>query len=125
MSHTLSNTLTQLRNSSILGKRLCRVPFTGMNERFLSVLKDAGYIGGLSIIESQPRNEIEINLLPGRIKTIKQVSKPGRRAYVGYREMPVVKNGLGQVIVSTPLGIMTGVEARAKKVGGEVICLVA
>lgn len=125
MSHTLSNTLTQLRNSNALGKRQCRVPFTKLNERFLSVLKDAGYIGEIQKVEDAARAELEISLLPGRLHEIRGISTPGRRQYVGYREMPVVKNGLGDVIVSTPAGIMTGVKAREQKVGGELICRVA
>lgn len=125
MSHILSNTLTQLRNSNALAKRQCRVPFTKLNERFLTVLKESGYIGGLEIIEATPRNEIEITLIPGRLHELKIASTPGRRQYVGYREMPVVKNGLGDVIVSTPQGIMTGVQAREKKIGGELICRLA
>lgn len=125
MSHTLSNTLTQLRNSTALGKRQCRVPFTKLNERFLTVLKETNYVGEIQKIDGEPRAELEISLLPGRLHEIKGVSTPGRRQYVGYREMPIVKNGLGDVIVSTPQGIMTGRQARDKKVGGELICRVA
>jgi small subunit ribosomal protein S8 len=125
MSHILSNTLTQLRNSNALSKRQCRVPFTKLNESFLTVLKEAGYIGGIEKIDGEPRAEIEITMIPGRLHELKVVSTPGRRQYVGYREMPVVKNGLGDVIISTPQGIMTGVQARAKKIGGELICRLA
>jgi len=125
MSHILSNTLTQLRNSNALDKRECRVPFSNLNERFLSVLKEAGYIGDIKKEDGEPRAEIIITLIPGRLHEMASISTPGRRQYVGYKEMPVVKNGLGDVIISTPQGIMTGVQAREKKIGGELICRLA
>lgn len=125
MSHILSNTLTQLRNSNALDKKSCLVPWSGLNERFLAALAEAGYIGGQERIAGRPRDMIEVALLPQRIHELVMMSTPGRRQYIGYREIPLVKNGLGDVVLSTPQGIMTGKQAREKKVGGEVICRLA
>jgi small subunit ribosomal protein S8 len=56
------------------------------------------------------------------ITGLERVSKPGRRMYIGYREIPWVRSGLGINIVSTPNGVMTGRQARREKVGGEILC---
>lgn len=125
MSHILSNTLTQIRNSNALAKKRCLVPWSGLNERFLMALVDAGFIGGQERLAREPRDMIEIVLLPERIHELTVVSTPGRRQYVGYREIPTVRNGLGDVVISTPQGIMMGKQAKEKKVGGEVICRLA
>lgn len=125
MSHLIANTLTQIRNSAAVGKRQCRVVWSGFNERFLLALQEAGYIAKVEKIDDRGRAELEISLIPGRIQRLDLVSKPGRRSYVGYRQMPVIMNGLGTVIISTPKGIMTGENAKAQKLGGEVICQVA
>ena len=58
------------------------------------------------------------------IKELKRISKPGRRVYLGVKDIPQVRQGLGVSIVSTPQGVMSDASARAKNVGGEVICTV-
>jgi len=58
------------------------------------------------------------------IKSLKRVSTPGLRCYTGYKDMPRVINGLGIAIISTSKGVMTDKEARAEKIGGEVLCYV-
>jgi small subunit ribosomal protein S8 len=58
------------------------------------------------------------------IREVKRVSKPGRRVYMGDKEIPSVRNGLGVSIVSTPKGVMSDANARAANVGGEVLCTV-
>ena len=58
------------------------------------------------------------------IREVKRVSKPGRRVYMGVKDIPSVRNGLGISIVSTPKGVMSDANARAANVGGEVLCTV-
>ena len=58
------------------------------------------------------------------IRELKRVSKPGRRVYLGVKDIPQVRQGLGVSIVSTPQGVMSDANARAKNVGGEVLCTV-
>jgi small subunit ribosomal protein S8 len=58
------------------------------------------------------------------IREVKRVSKPGRRVYLGMKDIPVVRQGLGVSIVSTSMGVMSDANARAKNVGGEVLCTV-
>ena len=93
------------------------------------VLKDEGYIDDFKINAADGKQELEIALkyYAGRpvIERIERVSKPGLRIYKGCDDIPRVMNGLGVAIVSTPKGVMTDRKARATKVGGEVLCIVA
>lgn len=126
MSHLIPNTLTQIRNSVAVGKTECVVPFSMYNQRLLAAIKDAGYLGDTVAEEVEGAHKrLRITLLPGKIHTIDLISSPGRRVYVGYREMPVILNGFGTIIVSTPKGIMTGEDAKKAQLGGELICKIA
>ena len=94
-----------------------------------AVLKDEGYVEDFAVREASGKPTLEIGLkyYAGRpvIERIERVSKPGLRIYKGCEDIPRVMNGLGVAIVSTPKGVMTDREARASKVGGEVLCIVA
>jgi small subunit ribosomal protein S8 len=90
-------------------------------------LKDEGYIEDYRVVEEKPQIKIEIVLKYDEKKRpviagIKRVSKPGRRIYRGYKELPRVLDGMGIAIISTSQGIMTDHEARKRRLGGEVIC---
>jgi small subunit ribosomal protein S8 len=95
----------------------------------LDVLASEGYIRGYDrVATDNGQGEIVISLkyFEGTpvIREVKRVSKPGRRVYMSVKEIPVVRNGLGISIVSTPKGVMTDANARAANVGGEVLCTV-
>jgi small subunit ribosomal protein S8 len=95
----------------------------------LDVLKDEGYIRGYESVKAdggQPELEIHLKYYEGEpvIRELKRVSKPGRRVYMGVKEIPSVRNGLGVSIVSTPKGVMSDAAARTANVGGEVLCTV-
>jgi small subunit ribosomal protein S8 len=89
------------------------------------VLQREGYIRGFAEDASgaHPQLRIELKYFEGQpaIKHLARVSKPGRRVYSGSKELPVVRNGLGITIVSTPRGVLSDAEARASNVGGEVL----
>jgi len=94
-----------------------------------AVLKEEGYVEKFVVnqADGKPVLDIELKYYAGRpvIERIERVSKPGLRIYKGCEDIPRVMNGLGVAIVSTPKGVMTDRKARASKVGGEVLCIVA
>lgn len=90
---------------------------------------DEGYIRGyerVSAANGMPEIEISLKYYEGTpvIRELKRVSKPGRRVYMGSKDIPSVRNGLGVSIVSTPKGVMSDASARSANVGGEVLCTV-
>jgi small subunit ribosomal protein S8 len=95
----------------------------------LDVLADEGYIRGYEKTtgkDGHPAIEISLKYYDGTpvIREVKRVSKPGRRVYLGVKDIPVVRQGLGVSIVSTSRGVMSDSSARANNVGGEVLCTV-
>jgi len=95
----------------------------------LDVLADEGYIRGYEKMtgkDGHPAIEISLKYYDGTpvIREVKRVSKPGRRVYLGVKDIPVVRQGLGVSIVSTSRGVMSDTSARANNVGGEVLCTV-
>jgi len=95
----------------------------------LDVLSDEGYIRGYEKMtgdDGHPAIEISLKYFDGTpvIREVKRVSKPGRRVYLGIKDIPQVRQGLGVSIVSTSQGVMSDSAARIANVGGEVICTV-
>ena len=129
MNDPLGDLLTRIRNAQMRGKSTVRTPASKLRVWVLDVLKDEGYIRGYERTKSADgHDELEVSLkyFEGTpvIRELKRVSKPGRRVYLGVKELPSVRNGLGVSIVSTPKGVMTDASARAANVGGEVLCTV-
>lgn len=125
----LGDMLTRIRNAQMRNKSTVRSPASKIRAWVLDVLKDEGYIRGYERVKSERGlDELEISLkyydgMPV-IKELKRVSTPGRRVYSGAKEIPMVRQGLGVAIVSTPKGVMSDAQARAANVGGEVLCRV-
>jgi small subunit ribosomal protein S8 len=105
------------------------MPSSKVKAAIAAVLKDEGYVEDFAVRQNDGKATLEIALkyYAGRpvIERIERVSKPGLRIYKGCEDIPRVMNGLGVAIVSTPKGVMTDRKARATKVGGEVLCIVA
>lgn len=121
--------LTRIRNAQMRGKSSVNTPASKLRRWVLDVLKDEGYIRGYSeteIVNGVSELEIELKYYEGQpvIQEIQRVSKPGRRVYSSVKTMPVVRNGLGISIVSTPKGVMSDNAARENNVGGEILCRV-
>jgi|TARA_Y100001933_G_scaffold262679_1_gene321241 small subunit ribosomal protein S8 len=129
MNDPIGDMLTRIRNAQMRGRSTVRTPASKMRVRVLDVLASEGYIRGYEAVTGErghPELEISLKYFEGTpvIREMKRVSKPGRRVYMGVRDIPSVRQGLGVSIVSTPKGVMSDAAARAANVGGEVLCTV-
>jgi small subunit ribosomal protein S8 len=129
MNDPIGDMLTRIRNSQLRGKSTVKTPASMLRARVLDVLLSEGYIRGYektATANGQGEFEISLKYYEGTpvIREVKRVSKPGRRVYMGVKDIPTVRNGLGISIVSTPKGVMSDANARAANVGGEVLCTV-
>lgn len=129
MSDPISDMLTRIRNAQMASKAAVVMPSSKVKVAISKVLKDEGYIDDYSVstVDDKVMLELVLKYYAGRpvIERIDRVSKPGLRIYRGVDSIPVVMNGLGVAIVSTPKGVMTDRKARANNIGGEVLCVVA
>jgi small subunit ribosomal protein S8 len=125
MSDPISNMLTSIRNAGQARLPEVIIPHSIMKESIAHVLKREGYVAEVAI-EGKPRKQIKIKLkYTGRkpvIEGVRRISTPGLRRYTGALDVPRVRGGLGVSILSTSEGIMTGMQARKKNVGGELLC---
>lgn len=129
MNDPLGDMLTRIRNAQMRGKSTVRTPASKLRAWVLDVLADEGYIRGYeraTTDNGQGELIISLKYFEGTpvIRDLKRVSKPGRRVYMGVKDIPSVRNGLGVSIVSTPKGVMSDAAARSANVGGEVLCTV-
>ncbi len=130
MSDPIADMLTRIRNAQLAEKASVSMPSSKLKVAIAAVLKDEGYVEDFAVRQSDDGKatlEIGLKYYAGRpvIERIERVSKPGLRIYKGAEDIPRVMNGLGVAIVSTPKGVMTDRKARASRVGGEVLCIVA
>ena len=125
LTDPLGDLLTRIRNGQRAKKDSVLSPASKLRARVLEVLQREGYIRGYSEDATgiHPQLRVELKYFEGEpaIKHVARVSKPGRRVYSGSKELPVIRNGLGISIVSTPKGVLSDAEARAANVGGEVL----
>ncbi|PSL18545.1 30S ribosomal protein S8 [Shimia abyssi] len=128
MNDPIGDMLTRIRNGQMRGKSVVSTPASKLRGWVLDVLADEGYIRGYEASEENGHAAFEISLkyYEGTpvIRELKRVSTPGRRVYMGVNDIPVVRQGLGVSIVSTPKGVMSDASARSNNVGGEVLCTV-
>ena len=132
MSDPIADMLTRMRNAVMRQHPTVAIPYSKIKKDLAEVLKDEGYIEDFSILPETPQPVLRINLkyLGDRrsqrsiITKIERVSKPGRRVYVGKKEIPWILQGMGIAILTTSKGVMTGQNARRVGVGGEVLCKV-
>jgi small subunit ribosomal protein S8 len=125
----LGDLLTRIRNAQRRGRSTVQSPASKLRLHVLEVLQREGYIRGFTEVEKDGRKELDIELkyYDGApvISDIQRISKPGRRVYSAVRDIPLVRNGLGVSILSTPKGVMSDNEARTQNVGGEILCRVS
>lgn len=129
MTDPIADLLTRIRNGQHAGHKSIKVSLSKEKKAVVAILKSEGFVEDYHEIPGTPRGLLEVTLKydrenKGAIHELKRASTPGRRVYVGAKEIPQVKSGLGVSIVSTPRGIMADHMARKENVGGELICTV-
>lgn len=122
----IADMLIRIKNASLANHDEVYSPYSKLKERLAKILKHTGFIKEARIITNGGK-KLKIILSYKKdgqpaISQIVRVSKPGKKVYVGKRNIPFILGGLGIAIISTPLGLMTDSQARKKGVGGEVIC---
>ncbi|HOJ99416.1 MAG TPA: 30S ribosomal protein S8 [Termitinemataceae bacterium] len=129
VSDPVADMLTKIRNAGLARHEKVDIPTSKLKLEIVKILKTEGYIKNFKKITQDGVNTIRIFLKYDEkqnpvIHGLERISKPGRRVYTGYKDMPRVYNGYGTLIVSTSLGVTTGKKAAEKKVGGEILCTV-
>lgn len=124
----IADMLTRIRNAAASGRAEVRLPYSTMKERIAQILVKDGYIVSVDTQEQAGFRQLVLDIDQQKAKkpftALIRVSKPGRRMYAKRDDIPRVLGGRGMVIISTSAGLMTGYEARAKGLGGELICKV-
>lgn len=123
----IADLLTRIRNASLVQRQQVVIPSSKIKLEIAKILQQEGFIKEFSVTDAKPQANLVISLkYVGRgvpvINGLDRISKPGRRIYTGYQNIPWVRSGLGISIVSTPQGLMTGRKARRSKLGGEILC---
>ncbi len=127
LSDPIGDMLARIKNAQVRNHRKVSLPSSKFKAKIADVLKSEGYIIDYKINdEKKPLIEINLKYNSGNpvINTIERISKPGRRIFSSASSLPKINNGLGIAIISTPQGVMTDIDARKKKLGGEIICKV-
>ncbi len=128
LNDPIGDMLARIKNSLLRNHKKVELPSSKFKVKIAEVLKNEGYIidHKVSSDEKKPILEIILKYNYGSpvISSIQRVSKPGRRIFSSAESLPKINNGLGIAIVSTPKGVMSDVDARKQKIGGEIICKV-
>ena len=127
MTDPIADMLTRIRNAQQAGHSHLVVPRSKLKLELARILKDEGFIEGFIDDADGPQGSIKVFLRydaarKGVIRGLQRVSRPSRRVYVGKNDIPLVRNGLGVAILTTPQGVLTDRDARQAGVGGEVMC---
>jgi small subunit ribosomal protein S8 len=126
----IADFLTRIRNAQMAGHRIVEIPASNLKKRMTEILYNQGYILKYKFEDDNKQGVIKIALKydtqtkQPAIQSLERISSPGLRSYAKPNEFRRVKNGLGVAIISTSKGVMTDKEAKAKNVGGEVLCYV-
>lgn len=129
MTDPIADLLARIRNAKQRKHKDLYLPFSKIKRDIASILKEEGFIRAYKTSGTTGFDEIKITLKYGHaedsvIIDLKRISKPGRRVYVGWDDIPYVKRGLGIAILSTSKGLLTDKKSRKEKVGGEILCYV-
>ncbi len=127
LTDPVADMLTRVRNACRAHHKTVDIPSSNLKEAIAGLLKREGYIEDFEVLPDNKQNVLRVHLkyLEDRrnaIEGIRRVSKPSIRVYVGRKDVLPVRKFLGVGILSTTLGVLTDREARAKGVGGEVLC---
>ncbi len=130
MTDPIADLLTNIRNAYMAEHKSVEIQRSNLKEEIVKILRREGFLSDYSVVDiTEQKKKLVLFLQYGEnnknlITGIKRVSKPGRRVYASYKEIPRVLNGYGISIISTSKGVLTDKECRAQKVGGEILCYV-
>ena len=128
LTDPIGDMLARIKNSQLRNHKKVEMPSSNFKVKIADVLKNEGYINGFNVDKNENKQVLIIDLKYNSgspvISVIERVSKPGRRVFSSAQSLPKINNGLGIAIISTPKGVMTDIDARKQKVGGEIICKV-
>lgn len=124
----IADMLTRIRNAILVQKREVSLPHSNIKQAVAELLTKNGFLAGVKTIDASIGKTLVVTINRegenAKITEIQRSSKPGRRLYVAAKDIPTIKRGRGIVVVSTSKGLMTGTEAKAQRIGGELICSV-
>ena len=128
VSDPIADMLTRIRNAQQAKREIVEMPGSRMKAEIARILKEEGYVAEFEV-EGSPKTVVSIALKytddgDGVIRGIRRMSTPGLRKFCGWKEIPRVLGGLGTSIISTSQGVMSGREARRRKLGGELVCTI-
>ena len=128
LTDPIGDMLARIKNSQLRNHKKVEMPSSNFKMKIADVLKNEGYINGFNVDKNDNKQVLIIDLKYNSgspvISAIERISKPGRRVFSSAESLPKINNGLGIAIISTPKGVMTDIDARKQKVGGEIICKV-
>ncbi len=129
MQDPIADMLTRIRNGQAAQMSTVSMPSSKAKQALAAVLKEEGYITDFSVVDEngKPQLVVQLKYFQGKpvIEYLKRVSRPGLRIYRPCSELPKVNGGLGVAVVSTSQGVMTDRAARARGIGGEIVCYVS
>ena len=128
LSDPIGDMIARVKNAQARNHKKVELPSSNFKSKIADILKNEGFIIDFKIVgdEKKPILSLELKYHSGNpvISNFERVSKPGRRIFSSADSLPKINNGLGIAIVSTPKGVMTDMDARKQKIGGEIICKV-
>ena len=128
LNDPIGDMIARIKNSQLRNHKKVELPSSKFKIKIADVLKNEGYINGFNVDKNDNKQVLIIDLKYNSgspvISVIERISKPGRRVFSSAQSLPKINNGLGIAIISTPKGVMTDIDARKQKVGGEIICKV-
>jgi len=128
LSDPIGDMIARIKNAQLRNHKKVELPSSNFKVKILDILKSEGFIIDYKINKEtkKPIVMIDLKYHSGNpvISTIERISKPGRRIFSSAESLPKINNGLGIAIISTPKGVMTDIDARKQKIGGEIICKV-
>ena len=128
LSDPIGDMIARVRNAQSRNHKKVELPSSNFKVKIAEILKNEGFVKDFKVNSEKNKNllSLELKYHSGNpvINTFERVSKPGRRIFSSANGLPKINNGLGIAIVSTPKGVMTDLDARKQRVGGEIICKV-
>ena len=128
LSDPIGDMIARVKNAQARNHKKVELPSSNFKSKIANILKNEGFIKDFKIVEEDKKQvlSLELKYHSGNpvISNFERVSKPGRRIFSSADSLPKINNGLGIAIVSTPKGVMTDMDARKQKIGGEIICKV-